>query len=87
MQRRPRHNGRRYPWREWFSQKVFTLHKGRHYRCRTDTMAGMCRAAGYEGRGGCVPCNVKITISPDSQSLTVRIVSYREEPTDAPAPD
>lgn len=35
---------RRYPWAEWFALGEFSLVRGIHYGCRTDSMAQIVRA-------------------------------------------
>jgi hypothetical protein len=69
-----RKGARRYPWREWFNLKSFTLVQDVDYDCHTYTMAQQIRNA------ACQPkfyVRVGVDIAQDGKSLTVW-VSERE---------
>jgi hypothetical protein len=64
----PRKYGRRYPWRQWFSKKRFTIFRGTDFAGRAYSMAQQVRTAARPGRWG---VKVSIRISEDEESVTV----------------
>lgn len=67
----PKRFGRRYPWDAWFRQTVFILEKGKHYNCKTYTMAQIVRNAASANRH-----NVRVSIrtSNDGKRLRVEVI-------------
>lgn len=56
----------RHPWREWFGLGAFTIERGTHYTCRTDTMAQQVRNAAAR-----LKYKVTLSISDDANSVSV----------------
>lgn len=67
-------HGARYPWDQWFARSRFTLKRGVHYQCRSDTMAQQVRTAGRRPRYG---VKVSVEIAEDGQSLAVTVTQRR----------
>jgi hypothetical protein len=61
----PRRYGR-YPWHAWFSERTFTLHRGKDYSCRTDIMMQQIR---HKASGLNIPIHMDVT--DDSRTITV----------------
>lgn len=40
---RPRGRPPKYPWEKWFKSKTFTLKRGVHYTCKTNSMTTLVR--------------------------------------------
>ncbi len=58
---------KKHPWDKWFGRKKFTLKKGRHYTCKTHSMAQQVRnAASAWGR------LVSIRILEDQITVTMK---------------
>lgn len=71
---RPPMTGKAYDWPLLFSKKS-TLRQGKHYLCRTDTMAQTARMAFIRMRKKkLVKGMLSVSISPDGKSLTMKVV-------------
>ena len=59
----------KYPWEEWFKNRVLTLEKGIHFNCSTKVMSQQIRNAASTHR-----YNVRVTISETIPNSVITVI-------------